>query len=91
MERAPRGGYPYDRKCCEWGDQGGLMIALQKYGEAGLRHVRYDGFRDYSSHFPFYGEGDLVVHMPGSEFLPPPPLLPRPLPPLPPAALITVG
>ena len=60
------GGYPYNRTCCEWGDQGALMQTIQKYGAAGREHVRYDGFREYSSHFPFYDEGDLVVHMPGS-------------------------
>lgn len=27
---------------------------------------RYVGFREFNSHFPYYGEGDLVVHLPGS-------------------------
>ena len=68
-QRQHPGGYSSaNTSCCAWADQGAMMIALQKYGDAGRRHVRYDAFRDYSSQFPWYGEGDLVVHMLGSTF-----------------------
>eukprot|EP00040_Diaphanoeca_grandis_P042600 m.265400 g.265400 ORF g.265400 m.265400 type:complete len:341 (-) comp61665_c0_seq1:118-1140(-) len=50
--------------CCEWGEQGALMQVLQMHPKF-MTHVKYRGFRDFGSHFPFYGEGDLIVHLPG--------------------------
>jgi len=59
--------YPFNRTCCEWGDQGVLMQVIQTFGPMAQRHIEYVGFREFNSHFPFYGEGDLVVHTPGVE------------------------
>lgn len=50
--------------CCEWGDQGALMETLLVAPEL-EREVLYVGFRRFGSIFPHYGEGDLVVHLPG--------------------------
>lgn len=50
--------------CCVWGDQGALMQVLMKYPPM-LSHVHLTGFRDFGSLFPWYGEGDLVVHLSG--------------------------
>lgn len=50
--------------CCEWGDQGALMQALQLRPDLAPM-VQYVGFREYGSLYPLYGAGDLVVHFAG--------------------------
>eukprot|EP00040_Diaphanoeca_grandis_P010197 m.52201 g.52201 ORF g.52201 m.52201 type:complete len:392 (+) comp21562_c0_seq2:223-1398(+) len=52
------------KKCCLWGDQGATMRVFQENPSL-LRHVRYHGFRDFNSQFPFYSKDDLVVHLSG--------------------------
>lgn len=51
-------------KCCEWGEQGAMMQILQRRPEW-QPHVRYVGFRDFNSLFPWWAPGDLVVHLHG--------------------------
>ena len=41
------------------------MEVLAQQGPSWQAHVQYVGFRDFDSHFPFWGPGDLVVHLPG--------------------------
>ena len=53
-----------EKHCCQWGDQGALMQALMLRPDLATM-VRYAGFREYGSLFPFYGAGDLVVHFAG--------------------------
>eukprot|EP00053_Salpingoeca_punica_P005000 m.52147 g.52147 ORF g.52147 m.52147 type:complete len:395 (-) comp13045_c0_seq1:568-1752(-) len=51
-------------RCCEMGEQSAFMILLAD-NPAWLPHVKYVGFRDFNSLYPYYGEGDLVVHFAG--------------------------
>eukprot|EP00911_Craspedida_sp_UC1_P002985 UC1_evm1s2181 len=50
---------------CGWeGEQGALMEVLES-APRWQRAAQYVPFRSFNSFFPFWGEGDLVVHFPG--------------------------
>ena len=40
-----------------------MQVLQQRQGL--LQHVKFVPFRAFGSHFPFYGEGDAVLHLPG--------------------------
>ena len=44
-----------------------MMQVIQKRGDDALRKIKFVGFREFNSHFPYFGEGDLVVHLPGMD------------------------
>ena len=48
-------------------DQGILQILIQWGDRLGFDqcHIKLTGFRDFNSEFPWYEDGDLVVHFPG--------------------------
>lgn len=49
-----------------WLSDQGIIIALYMYKPEGYRcHFKKTWFRAFSSQFPWYGPGDLVVHFPG--------------------------
>ena len=59
FQQCPSGG-----TCCSYADQSALQSVLY-FHPLWEDKVKYVGFRDFNSMFPFYGEGDLVVHFAG--------------------------
>ncbi|KAM0683824.1 hypothetical protein MDAP_000557 [Mitosporidium daphniae] len=47
-------------------DQGVLQYLLDEAPTSFQCHVQRRGFRDFNSEYPWYGDGDLVLHFPGT-------------------------
>ena len=46
-------------------DQGILQWFIMYKGQEERCHMKFVGFRDFNSEFPWYEEGDFIVHFPG--------------------------
>ena len=57
-----------DQTTGEWwsSDQGVLQYLLDEAPESFQCHIQRRGFRDFNSEFPWYEDGDFVLHFPGT-------------------------